>query len=56
MEFTRDELQNIRDRAEKQASHPHLNEGWVRAFLRLADSANTLDAFMARTEVKIDDE
>jgi hypothetical protein len=49
-EFTREELQNIRDRAEDSAQvFPSIY--WKRAYENLADSANNLDAIMARTEI-----
>lgn len=50
MDFTRKELQNLRERAEEMASIDNLNSGWKRVLLRLADAACCLDAFIARTE------
>ena len=49
-DFTREELQNLRIKAEDSAGVYHLNTSWKRAYLRLADAATTLDAFIARTE------
>jgi hypothetical protein len=50
MNFTREELQNLKEKAEKMACIEHLNSGWKRVLLRLADAACCLDAFIARTE------
>ncbi len=49
MEFTREELQNIRDKAVENASQVP-NSSWQRAFKQLADAADRLDAMEARTE------
>lgn len=54
--FSREELWDIRDRAEDMASIKSLNSGWKRIYLNLADAANSLDAFIARTEENIRDE
>lgn len=51
MEFEREELQKIRDRAWKESQIEGLNEFWVSACLRLAEAADYLDAMIARTEV-----
>lgn len=53
--FTREELQAIRRRAEEFAHPtvpcPAMCPNWIRAYDRLADSADALDAMIARTEV-----
>jgi len=49
--FTRKELQELSQRAyriKNIVDNPH----WKRAYERLEDAANILDAFMARTENK----
>ena len=51
MEFEREELIELRDRTETEATYKS-NEGWRRAHLRLADAADHLDAMIARTEEK----
>jgi hypothetical protein len=48
--FGRGELQSIRYRALTMAATSGLNRGWRRVYFALADAANTLDAFIARTE------
>ena len=48
--FTREELQDLRIKAEDNAGVYQVNTSWKRAYLRLADAASTLDAFIARTE------
>ena len=53
--FTREELQDLRERAKDRAGVGHLNASWKRAYLRLADAAATLDAFIARTEVFVEE-
>lgn len=50
MEFERKELQKIRMRAWKAAEEFEINTSWKRAYLRLSDAANTLDALIARSE------
>ena len=47
-DFSRDELIEIRDKAEDLATEEHLNETWRRAYLALADAADHLDAMWAR--------
>ena len=47
-EFTQEELQEIRQRAEVWAERVTM-PSWKRAYLRLADAADTLDAMEART-------
>jgi len=42
--------QDIREEAEVEANHPHINETWMRAYRTLADAADHIDAMMARTE------
>ena len=51
-DFTREELQEMRERAKKQASIKGTNPDWVRTYFRLADACNELDAYIARTIVK----
>lgn len=50
--FTREELQELRARALRQAGPPYMSSSWADAFRRLAEAADILDAFMARAEVK----
>lgn len=52
-DFTRQELQIIRERAEGKANIPNLNSGWKRMYLALADAANHLDAAIARTTITV---
>lgn len=52
--FERDELIQIREKAEKEAIVEGLNKGWARAYLRLADAADHLDAMIARCTEKVD--
>lgn len=52
MKFTREELQEIRIKAEDAADVYKGDTSWKRAYLRLADAATILDAFMARREEK----
>lgn len=53
-DFTREEYQEISERAVKMQRKVK-NAYWKRAYLRLADAADTLDAMEARTE-EIEDE
>jgi len=48
--FTREELQNITNRAVALAKEQH--SLWKRVYEQLADAASSLDAFIARTIVK----
>lgn len=48
-EFTREELQDIREKAVKVAD-AYPSKTWKRALLRLADAADCLDAMDARTK------
>ncbi len=48
--FTREELCDLRRRALSRI-HPDVNDGWARAFQRLADAADILDAFYGRSFV-----
>lgn len=52
--FSREELIELRGRAEKEAQIEGINETWKRAYLALADAADHLDAMEARTEAKVD--
>jgi len=49
--FERGELREIRDRARNMAATEGLNPAWARAYQRLGDAADNLEAMMARTEV-----
>lgn len=49
----RKEMQNIRKKAEKNAAEVP-SKLWKRAYLRLADAADKIDAMIARTEEKED--
>ena len=49
--FSREELQNIRDKALEDANTEHLNPSWRQVLLRLANAADHLDAIIARTKV-----
>lgn len=50
----RDRLQEMRFDAEAAADIPHLNPSWKRAYERLADACDHLDAMMARCTVRED--
>ena len=52
--FSREELQEIRDRAKESSLVPSTEPEWVRAYQRLEDASNTLDAMFGRTIVKED--
>lgn len=52
IEFTRKELQSIRDRAIKIVSTLPKNTNWKRTYLRLAEVADYLDAMEARIKEK----
>ena len=52
-EFTREELQDIRNKAVESAEAV-ANNHWQRAYKQLADAADRLDAMEARTEDRID--
>ena len=54
MKFTRNELIELREKALKTSEVTHLSEQWKRAFEKLADSADYIDAMIARTEEKIE--
>lgn len=51
----REECQKIRNDAE-EASCEGISPLWKRAYLRLADAADNLDAMIARTEVTPEEE
>jgi len=51
--YQREELIKIRNRAEEEANCEGLNKGWKRAYLRLADAADHLDAMNARCTEKV---
>ena len=53
-EFTREELQNIREKAVDNAESV-ANNHWKRAYKQLADAVDRLDAMEARTEVLADE-
>jgi hypothetical protein len=56
-EFTRKELMTLREKAIANAMIPAenaINPLWKRAYLRLADAADHLDAMMARCEERED--
>ena len=48
--WTKEELFEIRDRAELEADIPSINEWWRQACLSLAASSETLAAMTARIE------
>lgn len=53
--FTREELIALRRKAKEEvAMKPGegIDQHWQRAFLRLSDAADCLDAMIARTEIK----
>jgi hypothetical protein len=52
--FSREELQKVKTRASKLAEVKGTNPSWVRVYLRLADAANELDAYLARSEERKD--
>lgn len=49
--FDRQELQQLRERAEQMAGVKGTSSSWVRAYLAIADAVDALDAMIARTEV-----
>ena len=53
--FTRVELMKLETKATEEAEIGGLSPSWRRAYLRLADAANNLDAMIARTEVPADE-
>jgi len=50
MSFNREKLQEIRREAYRSCGVEGLNPSWKRAYERLADAADHLDAMVARTE------
>ena len=48
--FYREELQEIREKSRMQSQIEGLSASWKRAYERLADAADHLDAMIARTE------
>jgi len=48
MKFTRKELIKLEDRALEASRIPNQNPLWTRAYLRLADALNCIDAMEAR--------
>lgn len=48
-DFTREELQEIEQRATAMASNVK-NQFWIRAYLNLTDACDRLDAMIARSE------
>jgi hypothetical protein len=50
----RSHLQDLRNLAEMSAESVGTNLSWQRVYLRLADAASELDAYLARCEVKED--
>ena len=50
--FEREHLQMIREQARGMAEFKGLSPAWARAYLRLADAADHLDAMMDRSTVK----
>lgn len=52
MEFEREELQKIADRARTAIKVRGISAHWKRAYEELEYSANVLDAFLARSEVR----
>ena len=53
--FTREELQELRNRAYTLVETVGLNSSWSRVLLRLGDAANELDAYIARTEEEVEE-
>lgn len=51
--FEREELIELRERAQDEAKVEGLNPDWQRAYLRFADAADHLDAMRARTSDKV---
>jgi len=56
MSFEREELWDIRARANDHAKTTGLNPDWRRTYEALASAADHLDAMIARTEDVVDDE
>lgn len=50
--FSREELQELRDRAEKVIYINRMPASWVMAYRQLAHAVDYLDAMLARTELK----
>lgn len=55
-DFDRQELQGIRGRASVLGKEVITNALWKRAYLKLADAADCLDAMVARTQEKLEDQ
>lgn len=51
-QFGREELCDIINRAKYLKNVKGTNSSWKRLFERIEDDLNTLDAFIARTEIK----
>ena len=51
--INRQELQTLRSEALDLAGVKGTSPSWVRVYLRLADAASELDAYMAHTEVSV---
>lgn len=52
--FSREEMIDLRERAEREALCPGLNPSWARAYLALADAADHLDAMITRCTERVD--
>ena len=55
-DFSRDELIEIRERAEILATEKYLNEIWQRAYFALADAADHLHAMWVRATKELQKE
>ena len=52
MKLNREFLQKLREEAESHADKEGILDDWKRVYLRLADSASELDAYIARSTLK----
>ena len=53
--FTREELQDIRERAIRMVSEKATNIHWAHTYINLANAADHLDAMIARSTERIDE-
>ncbi len=54
MELNRETLQEIREEAWELSQVEGTNEGWQRAYLRLFDACNEIDAFIGRSSAGVE--
>jgi len=51
--FTREEISDLIDRFQTLINTEGMSPRWIRLYTRICDELNNLDAFIARTEIKI---